>query len=305
MASNEPQLNTELEDEVDAVNAIYGESTLTITSFSESYTTCLLKSEDGPFSWEIRFPTSYPAEPPYIVGIDSLWMSIGSKTKLATTKMQQLIDESFTPGQVCMFDVVNVLQVQARMEVPQNSVQEFVQTSSLSTSSKNPPRQLQDFADLESLAQCASCLDEYMTVDLVKLPCHHIFCPDCIQSMDIHPNGKTPYSFLYRWFPSVYGFQNIFHLLRKVGVSSNSGTILHLPRQNPEMVCRIPSRAGRYVSHLLLKPPLLTLSRFQDQRESRNGSIEVYALQADDVRALPKGWPFWSVQRRPSHQRAL
>jgi RWD domain/Zinc finger, C3HC4 type (RING finger) len=241
MTSHQPQLNTELEDEVGALNAIYGDSTLTIASYGESYTTCLLKSEDGPYSWEIRFPASYPSEAPNVVGIDSLWMSIGPKTKQEATRIQRIVEESFTPGQVCMFDVVNMLRVQAKMEVPKDSVEEFVQTSSLSTTSRVPPRQLPDFADLESLTQCGSCLDEYMMVDLAKLPCRHTFCPECVQSMN-RPNNRNEHlvNSLYRWFPSLYRFQDLIHLLRKVGASPNPGTILYLPRQNLEMVCRIP-----------------------------------------------------------------
>ncbi|KAK4169052.1 ribosomal protein S5 domain 2-type protein [Cladorrhinum sp. PSN259] len=110
-----------LTDEIEAINSIYGDNTLTPSSSSSS-------SEDQPGSSEpiyiltlpgeetaslrLQFPSSYPDVPPTILGTHSS----GSASRKPGAAMRDLslfrdaVSEVYEPGQVCLFDAIEKFQ---------------------------------------------------------------------------------------------------------------------------------------------------------------------------------------------------
>lgn len=101
-------MSDELQDEVEAINSIYGDGSLTPadSDTTDSVSTYILKLPHEASSLRIQFPVGYPAEPPSVLGTQH---SSGG-VKGAGARDFALFTESlglvFTPGVVCLFDAV-------------------------------------------------------------------------------------------------------------------------------------------------------------------------------------------------------
>ncbi|KAG9770161.1 UPF0029-domain-containing protein, partial [Aureobasidium melanogenum] len=108
--------NPALADELEALNAIYDPETLVIegdglTSGSsansiEAATTAVLRLPDLSFSFLLTFPQDYPDAPPTIVGTQSTGGSGRGEGEAAVTVLREVLGRVWTPGQVCLFDLV-------------------------------------------------------------------------------------------------------------------------------------------------------------------------------------------------------
>lgn len=99
--------NQSLTDELEAVNSIYNVGTLSVISSDESSMVTVLALPDLPFSFYISFPHEYPDAPPQIVRTEST----GPTTKkgegeAALSVLRDVLGKIFTPGQVCLFDLI-------------------------------------------------------------------------------------------------------------------------------------------------------------------------------------------------------
>ena len=99
-------MDSALEDECQAINAIYSESTLLVLSQSPTICSLELPGEVG-ISLRLEFPTDYPDAPPSILGTQSVGENIakGQGTH-AVDIARSVLAEVYQPGSPCIFDLV-------------------------------------------------------------------------------------------------------------------------------------------------------------------------------------------------------
>ncbi|KAL3441347.1 ribosomal protein S5 domain 2-type protein [Aspergillus insuetus] len=116
MSSTFDIANTELADEVEAINAIYDPDTITISSSSSSTsspsasispaTTIKLQIPNHPnLSFLLAFESTYPETPPKILGTAST--AARGEGKIAIDVLEDILERTYQPGAVCLFDVIN------------------------------------------------------------------------------------------------------------------------------------------------------------------------------------------------------
>ncbi len=97
-------MNEDLQNEVEAINSIYGENTL-ISTEGEGIFILRLPRRDT--SLRLRFPQDYPSAPPAVLGTQSS----GERTRKgeaahAVEIFRNVLGRLFHPGEVCLFDVI-------------------------------------------------------------------------------------------------------------------------------------------------------------------------------------------------------
>jgi hypothetical protein len=121
-----PVPNTDLAEEIEAINAIYGPDTITVTgrgaaapptldlgatttttsSTPTPTTTITLQIPEHPhLSFILRFEASYPDTPPQIAGTAST--AARGEGKLAVDVLADIVRRTHQPGAVCLFDVLS------------------------------------------------------------------------------------------------------------------------------------------------------------------------------------------------------
>jgi hypothetical protein len=99
-------MDSALEDECQAINAIYSESTLLV--LSQNPTICSLNlPEEVNILLRLEFPSDYPDAPPSILGTQSVGDNIakGQGTH-AVDLASEVLAEVYQPGSPCIFDLV-------------------------------------------------------------------------------------------------------------------------------------------------------------------------------------------------------
>ncbi|KAK4193057.1 ribosomal protein S5 domain 2-type protein [Podospora australis] len=100
-------------DEIEAINSIYGDTTLVRSpqdSDATIYILTLPASQNETPSLRIQFPPEYPDVPPSILGTHS---TAGSKRGTAQRDLilfRDAVSEVYEPGQVCLFDAIEKVQ---------------------------------------------------------------------------------------------------------------------------------------------------------------------------------------------------
>lgn len=97
-------MNEELQNEIEAINSIYGDETLVPSGEDD---VCILRLPVRDASLRIQFPPSYPAVPPAIIGSQSS----GEKTRKGETARvvticRNALGNLYRPGEVCVFDLI-------------------------------------------------------------------------------------------------------------------------------------------------------------------------------------------------------
>lgn len=97
-------MNEDLQNEVEAINSIYGIQTLTITSESDVF---VLHLPQQNASLRLHFPSDYPAAPPVVLGTQSS----GEQTRKGEAAhtldvFRNALGRLYQPGEVCLFDVI-------------------------------------------------------------------------------------------------------------------------------------------------------------------------------------------------------
>ena len=125
-------MNEDLENEVEAINSIYGEGSLAATDELDVY---ILHLPQHVTSLRIQFPADYPSTPPAVLGSHSS----GEHTRKGVAAhvvdiFRDVLGELFQPGEVCLFDIIeevnSILPIEeegsakAQDEEPQLSLQE-------------------------------------------------------------------------------------------------------------------------------------------------------------------------------------
>lgn len=97
-------MNEDLRNEVEAINSIYGDGSLTPTDEEDVF---VLRLPQQDASIRLQFPHDYPSSPPAILGTQSS----GEHTRKGEAAhivgvFRNALGKSFQPGEVCLFDVI-------------------------------------------------------------------------------------------------------------------------------------------------------------------------------------------------------
>ncbi|KAK5086165.1 hypothetical protein LTR70_008490 [Exophiala xenobiotica] len=100
--------NDALNDEVEALSSIYDSNVLAITEATATgAVSAVLALPNIAYSFIFTFPSSYPDEPPSILGTHHVVASARKgEGEAAASILRDVLGRLFTPGQVCLFDVV-------------------------------------------------------------------------------------------------------------------------------------------------------------------------------------------------------
>ncbi|KAJ8109370.1 hypothetical protein ONZ43_g6157 [Nemania bipapillata] len=109
-------MSDELQDEIEAINSIYGEGCLVP---SDTLSTYILTPPGETSSIRIEFPPDYPAAPPAVIGTNSTGPS-GRKGDAARelALFRQALGNVYEPGSVCLFDAIEELARLLEDQVP-------------------------------------------------------------------------------------------------------------------------------------------------------------------------------------------
>jgi ubiquitin-protein ligase len=159
-------MNEDLQNEIEAINSIYGDGTL-ISAQTEGLH--ILRLPQQSTSLRIQFPPDYPSAPPTVLGSESSGENArkGEAAYVAGT-FRDALGRLFQPGEVCLFDaieeVINLLASAAvDDELPGNLEEsresELNESKRSATSTVEPPWTLSDVVvEVKSIfvARCAS-----------------------------------------------------------------------------------------------------------------------------------------------------
>jgi hypothetical protein len=101
---NTANMNEDLRNEVEAINSIYGDDSLTINTEEGIF---ILRLPQQDTSLRLHFPQDYPSAPPAILGTQSS----GEHTRKGEAAhvvevFRNVLGRLFRPGEVCLFDVI-------------------------------------------------------------------------------------------------------------------------------------------------------------------------------------------------------
>jgi Uncharacterized protein family UPF0029/RWD domain len=94
--------NDALRDECEALNAIYGDGTVELTSSTKA----VLKLPNSPISFLFTFPADYPDVPPSLQS-NSTGSGGRGEGGRAVTILHEVLGRIYQPGQVCLFDLID------------------------------------------------------------------------------------------------------------------------------------------------------------------------------------------------------
>ncbi|KAK4127413.1 UPF0029-domain-containing protein [Parathielavia appendiculata] len=98
-------------DEIEAINSIYGEHTLTHSAHYDDPSIFILTLPRDTASLRLQFPQTYPDVPPTVLGTHS--SGSGGKRGTAARDLalfRDAVSEVYEPGQVCLFDAIEKVQ---------------------------------------------------------------------------------------------------------------------------------------------------------------------------------------------------
>ena len=99
-------MSEELNDEVEVINSIFGDATLTTAPDSSSSQEFILQLPQNASSLRIQFPPSYPSEPPKALGTHSSSGGVKGAGARDLRLFQEALSTVFQEGAVCLFDAV-------------------------------------------------------------------------------------------------------------------------------------------------------------------------------------------------------
>ncbi|TVY23574.1 IMPACT-like protein [Lachnellula hyalina] len=97
-------MNEDLDNEIEAINSIYGDNSLIISNEHDIY---VLHLPQHDASLRLRFPRDYPATPPAVLGTESSGEhSRKGEAAHVVEIFRDVLGELYRPGEVCLFDVI-------------------------------------------------------------------------------------------------------------------------------------------------------------------------------------------------------
>jgi hypothetical protein len=103
----EEQHKTALVDEIEAINSIYGQGTVRLTTQIDDSLTTILRLPSTPYSFTLAFKPTYPDTEPCIQGVYSVGEGGAAGGGKATEGLlTSTLKRVWVPGQVCLFDLI-------------------------------------------------------------------------------------------------------------------------------------------------------------------------------------------------------
>ncbi|KAL1837660.1 hypothetical protein VTJ49DRAFT_3536 [Mycothermus thermophilus] len=100
-----------LTDEIEAINSIYGDDTLTRSAQDPDGDIFILTLPGETASLRVQFPPTYPDVPPILLGTHSSGTSGKRGTAARDLALfRDAVSEVYQPGQVCLFDAIEKVQ---------------------------------------------------------------------------------------------------------------------------------------------------------------------------------------------------
>ncbi|KAF4626484.1 hypothetical protein G7Y89_g11675 [Cudoniella acicularis] len=179
-------MNEDLQNELEAINSIYGDGALIASDESGVY---ILHLPQQTTSLRILFPNDYPAAPPTVLGIQSSGEhSRKGEAAQVVEVIRGVLGKVFQPGEVCLFDVieeVNTILPSQTSDYPDTGIQDSTESSADTypasavaiTIEEPPPWALSDVVtELKSvfIARCAAV----SSPDQAKQYLHHLLDSD-------------------------------------------------------------------------------------------------------------------------------
>ena len=98
--------NEALADECEALNSIYGDETVVVSSTDSGGDVAILKLPNLPFSFRIAISASYPDKPPLLQGTQSTGTEGRGEAETVVSILHEVLNRVYQAGQVCLFDLV-------------------------------------------------------------------------------------------------------------------------------------------------------------------------------------------------------
>lgn len=113
-------MSEDLQNEIEAINSIYGDESLLETGNEDVY---ILHLPQQSTSLRIRFPVDYPAAPPAVLGTESSGEHTrkGEAARIVDV-FREVLGNLYQPGEVCLFDVIE--EVNSRFEIREEHIVE-------------------------------------------------------------------------------------------------------------------------------------------------------------------------------------
>ncbi|KIY04160.1 uncharacterized protein Z520_00852 [Fonsecaea multimorphosa CBS 102226] len=175
--------NPSLADEIYALNAIYGEGSMSATFSDANHTTVSVKLPGFNYSFLLRVFDDYPQSSPQVLGVDSLAESRKQEVQQNAVYLGACVPAVHYPGTVCLYDAIEEFNtvhkaLQAHIQQPGDTEEDSQRKSAqraailrrLAVRAKvkaGTGRQESVTADPSfDVVDCAVCMDPFFRVDL-------------------------------------------------------------------------------------------------------------------------------------------
>lgn len=188
-----PLVNETLLDEIESLNAIYGEGTLCVNKSRSDGIEALFRlpalSHADQLAFCLKFPTTYSDSAPiYLSANVDLFKSLDRRIQNIGLVIFLLLEQVFVPGNVCVFDLIEVA-------VPIVSSIEGSVIDPDKLADLCPELSLEDWRwmnktfinmnNYKDVSECLICCDEDYSFKLIQIPCKHSYCFNCLQSKSL------------------------------------------------------------------------------------------------------------------------
>ena len=185
-----------LSDEIEAINAIYGDGSFQVIRTNPHKTQTRLvippTEETSPpttsLAFWIDFPSDYPASPPSVNGADvALEKQRNAQVWRSHLALFSTLQYTFNPGDVCVFDwletSVPILECLSTDSFQPEHLSTLIPRDHFDPDNwRWPRRSLVDMSTYSQTLTCAICMDENFAFRLIRLPCMHHWCFSCFQA---------------------------------------------------------------------------------------------------------------------------
>jgi len=206
--------NPALADEVCALNAIYGDGTVTATFSDAHHTTVSLRLGGLKYSFLIRILESYPRSAPQVLGVDDLIQSTVPSVQQNAVFFRACVSCVHLPDNVCLFDAIEefepLLTLQEQYDPisptgPSNealSAKRSMMLRDLAARAKAKQNWRPDHCEdsMFNVVDCAVCMEPFFRVETANLQCHHSFCRGCLHGLfQLLPPRLSAANGRFRW----------------------------------------------------------------------------------------------------------
>lgn len=187
--------NTALADEICALNAIYGDGTVTATFSDSDHTTISLRLFDLSYSFLLHIANTYPRSTPKVLGIDDLMESTRVAARQNVMYFQACIVAAKHPDGVCFFNAIeefepiftmqraHYLNIEYGLDPEKEENEErLVMLRQLVDKARlgPPPPSSPQSHTSSDIVGCAVCMEPFFRIDTATLQCQHSYCRDCL-----------------------------------------------------------------------------------------------------------------------------